>query len=69
MKLLAKYPFFVFATAPNFFVDRVKAPLMIIQGYMDWVAMQQREEFFNSLIFWIGSSPGSTTSRKKHSVL
>jgi dipeptidyl aminopeptidase/acylaminoacyl peptidase len=32
-----------------FFVDRVETPLMIIQGDMDYVALQQGEEFFMSL--------------------
>lgn len=35
--------------SPIFYVDRVKTPLMIIQGDMDYVAMQQGEEFFTSL--------------------
>jgi dipeptidyl aminopeptidase/acylaminoacyl peptidase len=35
--------------SPIFFVDRVQTPLMIIQGDMDYVAMQQGEEFFMSL--------------------
>jgi dipeptidyl aminopeptidase/acylaminoacyl peptidase len=32
-----------------FYVDRVETPIMIMQGDMDYVAMQQGEEFFNSL--------------------
>jgi dipeptidyl aminopeptidase/acylaminoacyl peptidase len=35
--------------SPIFYVDRVQTPLMIIQGDMDYVAMQQGEEFFTSL--------------------
>jgi dipeptidyl aminopeptidase/acylaminoacyl peptidase len=35
--------------SPVFFVDRVQTPLMIIQGDMDYVALQQGEEFFMSL--------------------
>ena len=35
--------------SPIFFVDRVETPLMIIQGDLDYVAMQQGEEFFFSL--------------------
>ena len=35
--------------SPVFFVDRVQTPLMIIQGDLDYVAVQQGEEFFNSL--------------------
>lgn len=35
--------------SPIFYVDRVKTPLMIIQGDMDYVAIQQGEEFFTSL--------------------
>lgn len=35
--------------SPIFYVDRVQTPLMIIQGDMDYVAMQQGEEFFNAL--------------------
>jgi len=35
--------------SPIFYVDRVKTPLMIIQGDVDYVAMQQGEEFFISL--------------------
>lgn len=35
--------------SPIFFVDRVRTPLMIIQGDVDYVAMQQGEEFFSSL--------------------
>jgi dipeptidyl aminopeptidase/acylaminoacyl peptidase len=35
--------------SPIFFVDRVETPLLIINGDMDYVAMQQGEEFFMSL--------------------
>ncbi|MFT3791061.1 MAG: prolyl oligopeptidase family serine peptidase [Rudaea sp.] len=35
--------------SPIFYVDRVDTPLMIMQGDLDYVAMQQGEEFFNSL--------------------
>jgi dipeptidyl aminopeptidase/acylaminoacyl peptidase len=35
--------------SPITYVDRVKTPLMIIQGDMDYVAIQQGEEFFSSL--------------------
>jgi len=35
--------------SPIFFVDRVETPLMIIQGDVDYVALQQGEEFFISL--------------------
>ncbi len=35
--------------SPIFYVDRVQTPLMIVQGDMDYVAMQQGEEFFMSL--------------------
>ena len=35
--------------SPIFYVDRVETPLMIIQGDMDYVAIQQGEEFFMSL--------------------
>ena len=35
--------------SPIFYVDRVRTPLMIIQGDLDYVAMQQGEEFFMSL--------------------
>ena len=35
--------------SPIFYVDRVETPLMIMQGDMDYVAMQQGEEFFMSL--------------------
>jgi len=35
--------------SPIFSVDRVSTPLMIIQGDMDYVAIQQGEEFFASL--------------------
>src|ERR1051325_3316669 len=35
--------------SPIFYVDRVQTPLMIIQGDMDIVAIQQGEEFFTSL--------------------
>jgi dipeptidyl aminopeptidase/acylaminoacyl peptidase len=35
--------------SPIFYVDRVQTPLMIVQGDMDYVALQQGEEFFISL--------------------
>lgn len=35
--------------SPLFAVDRVETPLMIVQGDMDYVALQQGEEFFNAL--------------------
>jgi dipeptidyl aminopeptidase/acylaminoacyl peptidase len=35
--------------SPIFYVDRVQTPIMIIQGDIDYVAIQQGEEFFNSL--------------------
>ena len=35
--------------SPLFYVDRVHTPLMIVQGDMDYVAMQQGEEFFTAL--------------------
>ena len=35
--------------SPIFYVDRVKTPLMIIQGDMDYVSMQQGEQFFTAL--------------------
>lgn len=35
--------------SPIFFVDRVETPIMIVYGDMDYVAMQQGEEFFTSL--------------------
>jgi dipeptidyl aminopeptidase/acylaminoacyl peptidase len=35
--------------SPVFFVDRVETPLMIVQGDLDYVALQQGEEFFMSL--------------------
>ncbi|WP_129778303.1 S9 family peptidase [Peristeroidobacter soli] len=35
--------------SPIFAVDRVETPLMIVQGDMDYVAIQQGEEFFNAL--------------------
>jgi len=35
--------------SPIFYVDRVETPLMIVQGDMDYVAMQQGEEFFAAL--------------------
>lgn len=35
--------------SPIFAVDRVRTPIMIIQGDMDYVALQQGEEFFFSL--------------------
>jgi dipeptidyl aminopeptidase/acylaminoacyl peptidase len=35
--------------SPIFYVDRVQTPLLIIQGDMDYVDLQQGEEFFTSL--------------------
>lgn len=35
--------------SPLFFVDRVNTPVLIIQGDMDYVPMQQGEEFFAGL--------------------
>jgi len=35
--------------SPIFYVERVDTPLLIMQGDMDYVAMQQGEEFFNAL--------------------
>lgn len=35
--------------SPLFWVDRVETPLMIVQGDMDYVALQQGEEFFTAL--------------------
>jgi dipeptidyl aminopeptidase/acylaminoacyl peptidase len=35
--------------SPVFFVDRVQTPIMIVQGDLDYVAVQQGEEFFTSL--------------------
>jgi dipeptidyl aminopeptidase/acylaminoacyl peptidase len=35
--------------SPVFFVDRVQTPLLIVQGDLDYVALQQGEEFFMSL--------------------
>lgn len=35
--------------SPIFQVDRVNTPLMIVQGDIDYVAIQQGEEFFNGL--------------------
>lgn len=35
--------------SPIFYVDRVQTPVMIIQGDLDYVAIQQGEEYFNSL--------------------
>jgi dipeptidyl aminopeptidase/acylaminoacyl peptidase len=35
--------------SPIFSVDRVQTPLMIMQGDLDYVALQQGEEFFTSL--------------------
>lgn len=35
--------------SPICFVDRVQTPLMIIQGDMDYIPIQQSEEFFISL--------------------
>ena len=35
--------------SPLFYAERVETPLMIVQGDMDFVAMQQGEEFFTAL--------------------
>ena len=35
--------------SPLFYVDRVQTPLLIIQGDMDYVALQQGEQFFTAL--------------------
>jgi dipeptidyl aminopeptidase/acylaminoacyl peptidase len=35
--------------SPIFSVDRVQTPILIIQGDLDYVAMQQGEEFFKAL--------------------
>ncbi len=35
--------------SPIYFVDRVQTPVMIIQGDMDYVPIQQGEEFFTAL--------------------
>jgi dipeptidyl aminopeptidase/acylaminoacyl peptidase len=35
--------------SPIFFVDRVETPVLIIQGDLDYVAIEQGEEFFKSL--------------------
>jgi dipeptidyl aminopeptidase/acylaminoacyl peptidase len=35
--------------SPISFADRVQTPLMIIQGDMDYVSLQQGEEFFNAM--------------------
>ncbi len=35
--------------SPIFYVERVQTPVMIIQGDLDYVAIQQGEEFFTSL--------------------
>ena len=35
--------------SPIFQADRVNTPLMIVQGDMDYISIQQGEEFFNSL--------------------
>ena len=35
--------------SPVFFVDRVETPMMIIQGDMDYVTLQQGEQFFTGL--------------------
>jgi dipeptidyl aminopeptidase/acylaminoacyl peptidase len=35
--------------SPIFYVDRVQTPVMIIQGDMDYIAIQQGEEFFTAL--------------------
>ncbi|HET8670967.1 MAG TPA: prolyl oligopeptidase family serine peptidase, partial [Candidatus Saccharimonadales bacterium] len=35
--------------SPLFYVERVQTPLLIIQGDLDYVAMQQGEQFFTAL--------------------
>jgi dipeptidyl aminopeptidase/acylaminoacyl peptidase len=35
--------------SPLYFIDRVQTPLLILQGDVDYVAMQQGEEFFTGL--------------------
>jgi dipeptidyl aminopeptidase/acylaminoacyl peptidase len=35
--------------SPIFYADRVETPLLIIQGDMDYVHMQQGEEFFSAM--------------------
>lgn len=35
--------------SPLFYVDRVQTPLLIVQGDMDYVALQQGEQFFSAL--------------------
>jgi len=35
--------------SPIFYIDRVETPLMIVQGDMDYVPIQQGEEFFTAL--------------------
>ena len=35
--------------SPLFYVDRVQTPLMMVKGDMDYIAMQQDEEFFTAL--------------------
>jgi dipeptidyl aminopeptidase/acylaminoacyl peptidase len=35
--------------SPLFYVDRIETPLMIIQGDLDYVAMQQGEQVFTAL--------------------
>ena len=35
--------------SPIFYVERVETPVMIVQGDLDYVAIQQGEEFFTSL--------------------
>ena len=35
--------------SPILYVDRVRTPLMIVQGDMDYVPIQQGEEFFTAL--------------------
>ena len=37
------------AIAQFFYADRVETPVMIIQGDMDFVSMQQGEEFFMAM--------------------
>jgi dipeptidyl aminopeptidase/acylaminoacyl peptidase len=35
--------------SPLYYVERVETPLMIVQGDMDYVALQQGEQFFTAL--------------------
>jgi dipeptidyl aminopeptidase/acylaminoacyl peptidase len=38
-----------FRNSPIFFADRIETPLMIIQGDLDFVPIQQGEEMFSAL--------------------